>query len=909
MESPRFSLLSSLTGELTSEDFIPPHYKESYRLAVDFLVKSGKVCYQEFLKGERIGSFLSEEEILFISENVEPLPPQDDEEEIARPIDNQSSSGTYWPTCSDVDAPDLDLGWPVVMQDTLQTNIDLLFHPPRENSPTIKEVVRKNIQEARQVVAIVMDMFTDVDIFKEVVDASIRGVPVYILLDCYHLKGFLTMAENQDVKLQQMRNMRVRTVKGQTYLCRSGAKFHGAMQQKFLLIDCHTAISGSYSFSWSFEKIHLSMVQVITGQLVKSYDEEFRTLFARSSVPAQLPPLEGLFERNGPRGPQMVPKTYSALKIDRRDQLRHTLDTVYRKTCERKGMRDLDDRHLEEDAKPLGPLIGNGLIRQDHILQYQSTEAMDFLKRHSYAGERRDGYSSQDYRPRASNWNIARETGHVSNNYSMDNYLQVPSKNRGQNIHQTYDGNHKQVLSLQQNMPAMENTSRSFMRRLRLESYFQHADIPFGDSCDHLDQFDPLDKVSSFMQGRMRSSLVLRSTIPEQMEVKTRINNASFGVTPAAAPNAPLHYSSMQWNPAAANDNRMNYEDFMSKRKNLQILDDSQNNKSYGSGRNSYQPGYASLGRAKGGHMTNRPDIWAESWMKRQSMADENPNHDSPHELSGHVYKALARTPINRSAAGIGAQNGGYGSSLNEDQRSVSHYDVKGITETQGRPAPNWQVPPTRTVSAAAIHVNNKDLMGKSSNVGSHHFLKKSSKKLKSLLNIPEKKEDSIGTLESLGSVGNETADEEAISYGQERLHQRTNHPIRSTSDRQRSRLDDDHLNYSNPRFRVEEHQNPPQTALPTVTAQKRLPALDQSSRPGLDIGSWRKDQRTENRLYSRYEPFCSMEMKHSTERRERLPRGEVGVEHNLTRAARGQHENKLEKFFHRVGNFIHKGK
>lgn len=50
-----------------------------------------------------------------------------------------------------------------------------------------------------------MDKFTDVDIFKEVVDASIRGVPVYVLLDDFHLKGFLAMAENQDVKIQQLR--------------------------------------------------------------------------------------------------------------------------------------------------------------------------------------------------------------------------------------------------------------------------------------------------------------------------------------------------------------------------------------------------------------------------------------------------------------------------------------------------------------------------------------------------------------------------------------------------------------------------------------------------------------------------------------------------------------------------------
>lgn len=56
-----------------------------------------------------------------------------------------------------------------------------------------------------QVIAIVMDVFTDIDIFKEAVDASIRGVPVYVLLDDFHLKSFLTMAENQDVKIQQLR--------------------------------------------------------------------------------------------------------------------------------------------------------------------------------------------------------------------------------------------------------------------------------------------------------------------------------------------------------------------------------------------------------------------------------------------------------------------------------------------------------------------------------------------------------------------------------------------------------------------------------------------------------------------------------------------------------------------------------
>lgn len=56
-----------------------------------------------------------------------------------------------------------------------------------------------------QVIAIVMDAFTDVDIFKEAIDASIHGVAVYVLLDHSHLKSFLSMAESLDIKIQQLR--------------------------------------------------------------------------------------------------------------------------------------------------------------------------------------------------------------------------------------------------------------------------------------------------------------------------------------------------------------------------------------------------------------------------------------------------------------------------------------------------------------------------------------------------------------------------------------------------------------------------------------------------------------------------------------------------------------------------------
>lgn len=50
-----------------------------------------------------------------------------------------------------------------------------------------------------------MDIFTDVDIFKEIVEASTRGISVYILLDESNFNHFLTMTEKQGCQVQRLR--------------------------------------------------------------------------------------------------------------------------------------------------------------------------------------------------------------------------------------------------------------------------------------------------------------------------------------------------------------------------------------------------------------------------------------------------------------------------------------------------------------------------------------------------------------------------------------------------------------------------------------------------------------------------------------------------------------------------------
>lgn len=50
-----------------------------------------------------------------------------------------------------------------------------------------------------------MDMFTDVDIFKEIVEASTRGISVYVLLDESNFNHFLNMTEKQGCQVQRLR--------------------------------------------------------------------------------------------------------------------------------------------------------------------------------------------------------------------------------------------------------------------------------------------------------------------------------------------------------------------------------------------------------------------------------------------------------------------------------------------------------------------------------------------------------------------------------------------------------------------------------------------------------------------------------------------------------------------------------
>ncbi|XP_044514293.1 protein FAM83H [Gracilinanus agilis] len=420
----RRSQSSSQGDNPLAPDYLPPHYKEYYRLALDALAEGGAEAYRRFLAEEGAPDFLCPEELAHVSHHLQQPQHASRENATARgsasgslpqadgDVDMDGSSGTYWPVNSDLAVPELDLGWPMTFG-FQGTEVTTLVQPPPPDNPSIKDEARRMIRSAQQVVAIVMDMFTDVDLLSEVLEAAARRVPVYILLDEMNAQHFLDMAEKCRVNLHHVDFLRVRTVSGPTYYCRTGKYFKGHVKEKFLLVDCAVVLSGSYSFMWSFEKIHRSIAHVFQGELVSSFDEEFRILFAQSEplIPAAgalalalthadtyaLTPYGGPGPlMGGPLGGpgSFFPKRAHLLFPPRDEGLgfpsfldpdRHFLSAFRRDDLLRHsggagdihGLRMLS-RRLEMEAGNSGDPGSRGFLRAKHL-------EMDAFKRHNFA--------------------------------------------------------------------------------------------------------------------------------------------------------------------------------------------------------------------------------------------------------------------------------------------------------------------------------------------------------------------------------------------------------------------------------------------------------------------------------------------------------------------------------------------
>ncbi|KAG8444916.1 hypothetical protein GDO86_009899 [Hymenochirus boettgeri] len=784
MES--LSLLSSLHDEIKPENWLEPHYRECYRIAIDALLEGGIELYQDFLQKEKASEFLAEEELNYITNHIQKPPesPNDSQGDVS---DDASSSGTYWPLESDVEAPNLDLGWPYVTPGHVgNTDINLYFHPPRGHIFTIKEMVRKMIKEARQVIAIVMDMFTDVDIFRELMEASSRGVPIYLLLDDLNFQHFLKMTEKQGVQVQRHRNLRVRTVKGQDYFSKSGAKFSGKMDQKFLLVDCEKVMYGTYSFMWSYEKIHLSMVQVITGKLVESFDEEFRTLYARSCIPAAFGPEElvsGKLQKNPWENGSYQNSLSSLLSASsqrslfgRKDQY-NALDSTYFKSRSR-FLNNEDDKYGTKNLSYRPHQFG--FNAQNKIQHFQPFERHDNWKRHSYAAGDKAELSPYMMLNRAMNnrvnnapitWNrqvdvssIASSRGGYSNNLngSTQSFATrlsqrwVPNiSERNSSVRRSFHGTDSHVRSVQQRMPTLERTTKSFLRNWRIESYLNdHSDIPpdsndaIADRPEGYDGTESIGDNSLYSHSRLRSSLVYKPTLPEQKEAKSCTTNSSHSNSTIVDSQGSLTpKASSPQNIRFANSNGAHH--FMSyepqqlsqqdplKRHSLQVPENSRSGLNYMSNRGQSSYLYTTLCSNNQTELTKKEN---DSIFKRRSLPlfehrKLNVGQNTSVVPQNYIYTTL----VKRNPESSLHQNVSNFKSTPNLENNVQNLQLNLNRKSHD----SLVTQSTECLDEIREEGHNKDSENKKETKSSPNFLQKGSKKLKSLLNLtPEKKEN-----------------------------------------------------------------------------------------------------------------------------------------------------------------------
>ncbi|CAK7319918.1 Protein FAM83D [Vulpes lagopus] len=265
-------------------------YSEARRLALEELVAGGPDAFEAFLRRERLSRFLSREEVRAVLRAAEgpgrggaAAGPEDS---FGSSLD--CSSGTYFPEQSDLEPPALELGWPAFYRGAYRgaTRVEAHFQPRGAGSGGphgCKDALRQQLRAAREVIAVVMDVFTDIDIFKDLQEISRKqGVAVYILLDQALLSQFLDMCMDLKVHPEQEKLMTVRTITGNTYYARSGTKIVGQVHEKFTLIDGIRVATGSYSFTWTDGKLNSSNLVILSGQVVEHFDLEFRILYAES---------------------------------------------------------------------------------------------------------------------------------------------------------------------------------------------------------------------------------------------------------------------------------------------------------------------------------------------------------------------------------------------------------------------------------------------------------------------------------------------------------------------------------------------------------------------------------------------------------------------------------------------------
>ncbi|XP_072459268.1 protein FAM83A isoform X3 [Notamacropus eugenii] len=228
------------------------NHSESARLAMDALLDGGPESYQNALSKEGEVDFLSSVEAQYIQDNAKmpyctKEPPLEGEPGLKVNDCSSLQSGTYFPMLSEGSEPALLQSWSEAEKPYLKEKSSATVYFQTDKHNNIRDLIRRCISRTSQVLVILMDVFTDTEIFCDVLEAANkRGVFVCVLLDQCGVKLFREMCDKAEILDSHLKNISVRSVEGETYCAKSGKKFSGQIQEKFIISDWRYVLTGSY---------------------------------------------------------------------------------------------------------------------------------------------------------------------------------------------------------------------------------------------------------------------------------------------------------------------------------------------------------------------------------------------------------------------------------------------------------------------------------------------------------------------------------------------------------------------------------------------------------------------------------------------------------------------------------------
>lgn len=216
----------------------------------------------------------------------------------------------------------------------------------------------------------------------------------------------------------------------------------------------------SFSYTWSFEKVNLSMVLVITGQLVCSYDEEFRRLYARSTLPAVQS-----------RERSSVQYLREPVPLQSPNSSHLSLHQIHMRSRGMLGMRSAQDDRFNNAA-----MLTRGLSVQERLHQSHCPDLGNLVRGHSYGGELQKLNSLTRLRMGTKDLGAPVGPEKTGPNLRGVGDLLLPNRLSQQQLrHRTRYGADQNLIPF---------NSESSLHRWKMDTYFNDCDLPLDASCD-----------------------------------------------------------------------------------------------------------------------------------------------------------------------------------------------------------------------------------------------------------------------------------------------------------------------------------------------------------------------------------------------------------------------------------------